>query len=73
MTAMPKHPRSSPGPAVATPRGALGKARLLSESLATLESVLGIDLRSLTKSIAGNIAGDGKNGGTPSLASKPAV
>jgi len=41
---------------------ALGKARTLSESLAILESVLGIDLRSLTKSIAGNITSDGKDG-----------
>jgi flotillin len=35
---------------------AMGRARLLSESMATLESVLGIDLRSLTQSIAGKIA-----------------
>lgn len=35
---------------------ALGKARMLAESLATLESVLGIDLRSLTRNIAGNLA-----------------
>ncbi len=34
---------------------ALGKARMLSESLATLESVLGIDLRDLTRNIAQNI------------------
>jgi flotillin len=35
---------------------ALGRARMLSESLATLESVLGIDLRALTRTIAENIA-----------------
>ena len=34
---------------------ALGRARMLTESRATLESVLGIDLRSLTQSIAGNL------------------
>lgn len=34
---------------------AMGKARMLSESLATLESVLGIDLRDLTQNIAENI------------------
>jgi flotillin len=39
---------------------AMGKARLLSESLATLESVLGVDLRDLTQAIAGNITN--KNG-----------
>lgn len=36
---------------------ALGRARMLSESLATLESVLGIDLRSLTQSIAERMDG----------------
>ena len=36
---------------------ALGRARMLTESLATLESVLGIDLRSLTQGIAGNLGG----------------
>ena len=34
---------------------AMGRARMLAESLATLESVLGIDLRSLTQHIAGNM------------------
>ncbi|HUU82324.1 MAG TPA: SPFH domain-containing protein [Phycisphaerae bacterium] len=34
---------------------ALGRARMLAESMATLESVLGIDLRSLTQGIAGNL------------------
>lgn len=36
---------------------ALGRARMLSESLATLESVLGIDLRTLTQSIAQRMDG----------------
>jgi len=34
---------------------AMGRARTLSESLATIESILGIDLRALTKGIAGTI------------------
>lgn len=34
---------------------ALGRARMLSESLATLESVLGVDLRHLSQSIARNM------------------
>ncbi|RJP37026.1 MAG: flotillin family protein [Phycisphaerales bacterium] len=38
---------------------ALSRARMLSESLATLEGVLGIDMRSLTKAIAANITGNG--------------
>jgi flotillin len=37
---------------------ALGRAKMLSESLATLESVLGIDLRQLSQNIAGNITGN---------------
>lgn len=44
------------GSGIAT--AALGRARMLSESLATLESVLGIDLRELTRQIASN-AGKG--------------
>ncbi|MFH1731207.1 MAG: SPFH domain-containing protein [Planctomycetota bacterium] len=36
---------------------ALGRAKMLSESLATLESVLGIDLRQLSQNIAGNVTG----------------
>jgi uncharacterized membrane protein YqiK len=40
--------------------GALGRAKVLTESLATLESVLGIDLRDLTQSIAGNLGGNAK-------------
>lgn len=36
---------------------ALGRARVLSESLATLETVLGIDLRQLSQSIAQNVSG----------------
>jgi flotillin len=38
---------------------ALGRARILSESLATLESVLGVDLRQVSQSIARNMAGRG--------------
>ena len=37
---------------------AMGRARILSESLATIESVLGIDLRELSKNIAGKMTGD---------------
>jgi len=37
---------------------ALGRARMLTESLATLESVLGIDLRSFTRAIADRIEGN---------------
>ena len=36
---------------------AMGRARMLSESLAMLQSVLGVDLRALSQSIAGNITG----------------
>jgi flotillin len=39
---------------------AMGRARMLTESLATLESVLGIDLRDLTRTIAGNVASKDK-------------
>lgn len=35
---------------------AMGRARALSESLAMLESILGVDFRELSKNIAGNIA-----------------
>ncbi len=35
---------------------AMGRARMLSESLAMLETVLGVDLRQLSQNIAGNIA-----------------
>ena len=45
---------------------ALGRARTLAESLATLESIVGIDFRELTKNIAGNLA----RKPTPDLASK---
>ena len=34
---------------------ALGRAKMLSESLATLESLLGVDLRQLSQNIAGNV------------------
>ncbi len=40
------------GSGAAITGAAMGRARMLSESLATLESVLGIDLRDLSKSIA---------------------
>ena len=40
---------------------AMGKARMLSESLATLQSILGVDLKDLTQSIAGNISSKGKD------------
>lgn len=36
---------------------AMSRARVLSESLATVESILGVDLRALSKGIAGNITG----------------
>jgi flotillin len=41
---------------------AMGRAKMLSESMAVLESVLGIDLRQLSANIAGNVApkADGK-------------
>lgn len=42
---------------------AMSRARTLAESLATVESILGIDLRDLTKTIAGNVA---RNAHTPS-------
>jgi flotillin len=38
---------------------ALGRARMLSESLATLESVLGVDLRQVSQRIAQNMTGRG--------------
>jgi flotillin len=41
---------------------AMGRARMLTESLATLESVLGIDLRGLAQGIAGNIVESGDGG-----------
>ena len=42
---------------------AMGRARVLSESLATLETILGIDLRELSRNIAGNVGSrtDGKH------------
>lgn len=49
------------GQGTAIAGAAMGKARMLSESLATLQSVLGVDLRDLTQAIAGNIAGNGKS------------
>ncbi len=43
---------------------ALGRARMLAESLGTLESVLGIDLRTLTQKLAGDL---GKTNGNPEV------
>ncbi len=40
---------------------AMGRARVLSESLATVESILGVDLRELSKGIAGNLTKSGHN------------
>ena len=40
----------------------LGRAKVLSESLATVESLLGIDLRQLSQSIAQNVAGKQTDG-----------
>ena len=40
---------------------AMGRARALSETLAVLETILGIDLRELSKNIAGNIAKPAQN------------
>ncbi len=51
---------------------ALSRARMLSESLATLEGVLGIDMRALTKSIASNIAGGNGGGSDAAAAAKTA-
>ena len=45
---------------------ALARARMLTDSMATLESVLGIDLRSLTRAIAENITSG--NGSSPAAA-----
>ncbi|MCH8252841.1 MAG: hypothetical protein IID36_10355 [Planctomycetes bacterium] len=48
---------------------AMGRARMLTESLATLESVLGIDLKELTRSIASNITnGHGGDDGRSTVA-----
>ena len=44
---------------------AMGRARMLSESLATLEGILGVDLRQLTQSIAGNLTGKEKEVAPP--------
>lgn len=43
---------------------ALSRARILAESLGTLESVLGIDLRTLTRNLAGDL---GKTNGNPEV------
>jgi flotillin len=44
---------------------AMGRARMLSESLATVESVLGIDLRALSQGIAGKLAQSSSEAETP--------
>ncbi len=54
--------------------GAMGRARMMTETLATLDSVLGIDLRALTQGIAGNLGNGGKataTGADPSPSKKP--
>jgi flotillin len=48
---------------------AMGRARALSESLAVVENILGVDLRELSKTIAGNVTA--KSNGDPSK-SRPA-
>ncbi len=52
---------------------ALGRARMLSESLATLESVLGVDLRQLSQNIAGNVTGKTNGDGVADEAAKPSA
>lgn len=49
---------------------AMGRARALSESLAMVENILGVDLRELSKTIAGNITA--KSDGDPSKAARTA-
>ena len=53
------------GQGTAITGAAMGRARMLSESLATLESILGIDLRNLTQSIASGIAKPSHGDGAP--------
>jgi flotillin len=54
----------------------LGRARILSESLATLETILGVDLRTVSQRIASSVAGedavatDGKGTPQPPVAAK---
>ncbi len=48
------------GQGTAIASAAMSKARMLSESLGTLDSVLGIDLRDLAKTIAGNVTSNSK-------------
>ena len=52
---------------------ALGRARMLSDSMATLESILGIDLRALTRAIAENIASGNGSSSSPPHAPTPTV
>lgn len=49
------------GQGTALTGAALGRARMLAESLATLESVLGIDLRTLTRNLAGDLGKTNSN------------
>ncbi len=59
------------GSGTAITGAAMGRARMLSESLATLESVLGIDLRELTKSIANGTTSKSKGDGMHRTADTP--
>lgn len=52
---------------------AMGRARMISESLATIESVMGIDLRKLAQSIAGNLGGNGHREEEPAAPSVPSI
>lgn len=49
---------------------ALGRARMISEAMATLESVLGVDLREVSQKIAANIGGN-HNDGNGDVAVRP--
>ena len=51
---------------------AMGRARALSETLATIESIVGIDLRELSKGIAGNLAKPKHNDRHEPVSSPPA-
>jgi len=53
------------GQGTAITSAAMSKARMLSESLGTLDSVLGIDLRDLAKTIAGNVTSNSKGAEAP--------
>ena len=49
--------------------GAMGRARMVADSLATLENILGVDLKGLTRNIAGNLGGEESR--TPSESVEP--